>query len=790
MKDEGTMQANTKGCRRSDGRKGVAMIPTLLAVSGMAIFALALLVSVLTTERSATQQADTYRLSSTVESVAVLTTEKLWSGYLKKEGGTPGTIASFRNYLSSLGIQDSPDPGPPKAGDGKDVLGLVQLPVDDGDKTFQDVTIEKINVWRKDVEDSTQLYFTISATSNRGKGLVSPKLERCLQQVYTVEPADFNGFDYALLANNINCVFCHTQVDSVDRVYNTDPDKWDTFDRVKIGSLESLILRHHAGLSGTIKDYDADSLIAGTVYIRGIVADGNGTPISDWTNLAFLGYKFDPEGKLVQDSSGALKPTAFSPAPTPLKPFENLYLKYPKDYAKMPDGNLPTSFPAPIPDDGGIDPATGLPDPTGADNKVVDDFEFAAVAQHADGNISSSILTLVAEGEVLDAGEYVGIFSGGPGSVQGTVEGNLILVGTEENPITIMNTVAIDGDLIIQGYVQGQGTLVVRGNIYVPSDLEYKDGTSFGIDPEGQTNALGMAAGGNVLVGDYLTPETKQPSGGIALPPKYAIVDGSGDDNLWNFTLAEMSLFNRSEWAKTQPYVPDSAGEADDLTDGTPINPLTGFPETWGQNPKYVVDYVPRYYHFGQDDLVPIYNKGDLYWDPATAAWHGGAEVPFSWDPNMMTFADPTDTSDPYLFPSGGPDAVLVQATPNGGWLPDDVYKASIEYFEDIRPVGKPLTIDGLLYTNNGIFTLVNRHDLPYLGQMLVNGSLVAADLGMLSPGFLDPSGWSSNGSPLSDFAIGLQVNYDKRLKDMITIKNPLQVELKRTLWNPTANLQ
>ena len=67
--------------------------------------------------------------------------------------------------------------------------------------------------------------------------------------------------------------------------------------------------------------------------------------------------------------------------------------------------------------------------------------------------------------------------------------------------------------------------------------------------------------------------------------------------------------------------------------------------------------------------------------------------------------------------------------------------------------------------------------------------SLVAADLGMLSPGFQDPSGWSSNGSPLSDFAIGLQVNYDKRLKDMITIKNPLQVELKPTLWNPASGL-
>jgi hypothetical protein len=133
---------------------------------------------------------------------------------------------------------------------------------------------------------------------------------------------------------------------------------------------------------------------------------------------------------------------------------------------------------------------------------------------------------------------------------------------------------------------------------------------------------------------------------------------------------------------------------------------------------------------------------------------------------------------------------VLVQATPDDGWIPDDVYKAGIELYEDTRPVGKPLTVDGLLYTNNAIFSLVSRYDGPYAGQMTVNGSLIAADIGMLAPGVKDPWGIAPNPSPLSDFAVGLQLNYDKRLKDMITIKNPLQVELKRTLWNPTANVQ
>jgi type II secretory pathway component PulK len=43
-------------CRMN--RRGVAMIPTLLAVAGMSIFVLALLMSVITTKTSVNHQAD------------------------------------------------------------------------------------------------------------------------------------------------------------------------------------------------------------------------------------------------------------------------------------------------------------------------------------------------------------------------------------------------------------------------------------------------------------------------------------------------------------------------------------------------------------------------------------------------------------------------------------------------------------------------------------------------------------------------------------------------------------
>ena len=794
------------------GRRGIAMIPTLLAVAGLSIFALALLTSVLSANRSANHQADDYRLSSSVESVSMLATEVIWSGYLESQpGGQAGTITTFRNWLTTMGVPDSGPGGSPEVEEGTDMIPFTGIPVLDGKAMFQDVTIDALQVVRRDEGDATQLYLTVSASTNRGAGLVHPVLNRAVQQVYTIEPEEFEGFDYAVLANNVNCIFCHTNVDSADRYFNTNDTLYDSFDRVKVGSLETLMLRHFAGAGGDIGDWDADSYIAGSLYVRGSITDGNGAPLAPWSELAFQGYEFDTDtGTIVEDTWG-LGITPFSPAGDPPDPLENLYLGYPEDYALMVDGALPIGFPAPIPDDGGIDPATLLPDPTGAGNKVVDDFEFLAAAEDAEGAITAGIINLVPPGEAIDDdAEYTAALEvGNKQSVQQNVEGNLILTGTLDNPITIDGTLAIDGDVLINGYVTGEGSLVVRGNIYIPTDLAYLDGQeyldgdepgfptgprTFGIAEDGTKNALGLAAGGNVMIGDYLAPASLQWDGSKIEVPIDAIIDGSFDptatveDNKWNFALAETSLFNRAEWAKTQEFLPGAAGHADDFTDGTIIDGSTGYPETWLPNPDHVPDYTPRYYHFGPDDEVPIYNLGNIYYDQALGTWLGDAEVPIYWDTSLLTIADPTDLGDPVLYPASGNAPVLKQMTPTGGWITDDLYKGSIEDFELARPFGKPMSIDGLVYTNNSIFSIVNRNTTMF-GRMVVNGALIAADIGMLVPGYIDPFGLSPDHSPLSDYAIGLQLNYDKRVKDMLNVTNPLQVQLKRTLWNPTANL-
>ena len=98
----------------------------------------------------------------------------------------------------------------------------------------------------------------------------------------------------------------------------------------------------------------------------------------------------------------------------------------------------------------------------------------------------------------------------------------MVLVGTADNPIRLDGKVVLDGDVVIRGYIQGTGQLSVSGNIYIPGDIVYKNGTSsvtdasgnsvtqenFGVDPSGKTNLLGLMAGKNIVVGDYLSQVT------------------------------------------------------------------------------------------------------------------------------------------------------------------------------------------------------------------------------------------------------------------------------------------
>jgi hypothetical protein len=607
----------------------------------MPMLGLSMLQATLNGSRVVNYQGDEFRLTSAVESAAIHTAENVWSAYLRDpiQSGAAGDIESFRDYLDAQGVIDMGPGGSPGALDGTDVLQLTGVPgAAIGNPELDDVNVDTMRILRRDEADATQLFITVSASTNRGQGIINPVLNRAIQLVYTIEPDTFEGFDYGILTNNVNCIFCHTVVDNAERFYNTDPAHNGSFDRVRVGSLEALHLRDNVDGNPATNDWDADSLLAGTLYIRGSALDQNGVPIANWGSQSLVSADFDVHGHLNQDSWGALSSDAFTPAGSPPPTGENLYLDYPTAYADMPDGKLPTHFPPPFPDDGGIDPFTGLATTAGENNRIVDPEEFFAASQHAEGAITAGIINMSDPAFVIDTvSEYSdALFTGNQVSLASVNTGNVILSGTASNPI------AIDGDLVINGFIKGKGTLMVSGNIYVPTDLKYLDGQTmvsdsptcprtFGIAQDGTSNALGLVSGSNILLGDYLKPSV------FTGPGTWDITDGSASDD-FNFVLSEISIFNRNEWAKTLEFFP---GPGQIETD----------PTTWTiPNPNFDLAYIPRYYQFGDGNEIPIYNKGDMYWDTTNGAWHTSREAVVAWDTAALTIVDPADTTNPYLY--------------------------------------------------------------------------------------------------------------------------------------------
>lgn len=94
-------------------------------------------------------------------------------------------------------------------------------------------------------------------------------------------------------------------------------------------------------------------------------------------------------------------------------------------------------------------------------------------------------------------------------------DGNLLIEGTDSDPIEIKGDVHVNGDVIIKGPYRGVGTIYASGNIFVPFDLIAKRSVfPFPDDREealrkarasvssGLDDGLGLATPGTVYIGD------------------------------------------------------------------------------------------------------------------------------------------------------------------------------------------------------------------------------------------------------------------------------------------------
>ncbi|MCF6286830.1 MAG: hypothetical protein L3K26_16820, partial [Candidatus Hydrogenedentes bacterium] len=444
--------------------------------------------------------------------------ERLWNSYRATSGNTTGNVASYKFYLNNtlnvpinedLNFNGTRDTGEEGNGDGafdtlpvgvgQYGLSLLDAPIEFKKPGTETViaTVDSVYIARYDTVYESRL--TIRSTASfEGK-------TKTAVQVLRIGGEPFDHGQFAILANNISCILCHAEFRSLDLERNTDAGNFGTFDRIKIAALESLLVRTGTG---------SDSTVAGTIYTRGKVYKPNGS-LYDAAGLAatnFDAYNFNgDDGKIIQDGSGGMSTVDLVNANTngdgDLDQFANLYLEYPTDPEAQTDGPLPSSFPAPYPDTN--------------EDRYVDDSEFDVIVNTANGAIDFELGEEDPNGAITNGVAY-GIPHGSvytdatlPVSSNGALaalsgegyyNGNLILIGTDDDPIKIQNTVAVDGDLIIKGPIEGEGQLLVRGNAYIIGDVTYKDAPGeFGVNENGDTNAFALVSGGSVLMGDYTT---------------------------------------------------------------------------------------------------------------------------------------------------------------------------------------------------------------------------------------------------------------------------------------------
>lgn len=101
--------------------------------------------------------------------------------------------------------------------------------------------------------------------------------------------------------------------------------------------------------------------------------------------------------------------------------------------------------------------------------------------------------------------------------LQTTEKGSVILIGTSDCPVYINGPVYFDGDVLIRGFVSGQGTIYSGRNIHVLGDITYLNPPSWphsgNENPEDvakineNKDILSLVARGNIIVGNYASAD-------------------------------------------------------------------------------------------------------------------------------------------------------------------------------------------------------------------------------------------------------------------------------------------
>jgi len=550
--------------------------------------------------------------------------------------------------------------------------------------------------------------------------------------------------DFALLTKTTNCMFCHIQITG------------------DVGSLGPFRPGWGSGSRGV--NSGKGSHIEGNVYSTDAAIEGTGAYVGTLNGTTYSGTVYDYyDGiKLPEDTNGDGTPDF--PALDPAKVSANAK-------GAIWAGNATNNA-----GDGSglwVTPLLGTWNPAAA--------------------TTTSAPAMLTGPTWMPAGDTL---------VGSVIDGNLTLVGTQANPILLDGDVFVAGDVVIRGYVKGQGAIYAGRNAYIAGDVIYSDppGVMKGdVDAvtaiKAKRDELRLAARNNIVLGD------------------------------WTYRNADGSVQQMRD-RQGQSFVTDAFSLNDvrhyDATDGT-----TSSSELTLVNGKYLNDLgqeIPASrvvtvdgsttlgYQGTRSDATVLVERYDATMAPGQVLSDGSFHSWMNQDDFRQVIGTQQYADMMYRFPSTSDPSVGAQEIGNSAfnalgsmsngssWFDKDYFVKGSESpsgqdlglyvnkgntFTQVIETGlKDWTtvvtrIDGFLYSNKRISGLT-----PMITGLTVNGGMVSGEVQVLAPGRGHSVGWFKtpgygdtfkpsviweNTTALSyhgDKQDGLYLNYDYRLRN------------------------
>jgi len=707
------------------GTKGITLVSTLVFMFIVIILVSISTLTSLNNRRNAQDALRTSQAQFAAEAGLERAVGRLWHQILASAASP--SVSAYTAELNRIGLTN-----------GTTIASLFGDP-----QSLGDGSSFVVRVLRQDDTSTDPDVIVLTLTST---GTLADGTTRRLRQVFRVDRAFF-PFDFALLTNNAECIFCHLDVKSMDALRGnptSDPSTW--WRRAKVGVLESLIMR----------DNEEAGVVHGSLLARGTVSQqysGNVGPSHRYRTTMNPG---DARIRLTAQISAT---PADCRTPSNCIIHQNLYYNYPDGNNlaafgnRFPDGELPDRFPLPITDTN--------------NNRFIDDAEWNTEVSSslAGTNESYSAGSITASMTINPSGSIT--WPGGGSLLTqtsanlGQSQSNVILDGSV-TPITLNGTVFIDGDVVIRGRVRGSGTILARGNVYVMGDLTYDCGTGNTLvacdySIPSRLPQLNLIAGGNTVVGDYMTIDMFN-----NIPSRDNVDMLSTERNQQTMSFCRQDPTHRAcSQIRSQPWDEENPV-------GSSQRPNLALTEVANFNrrelQRYLRDssYRPRFYTFGENQ---IYFSSGCSHDPQNYTTYStitaGARVSFCRGETELSRADLTPAQVNAIL-SRAARYEVTSSTFNNATL-KNLWANSM----NARGSGA-LRTDGLLYSANAIFGLSQRRYHKLNGRWDLRGGLVAADTGIFVPG-------------PGDGTSGLTIYHDNRLRPRIATGQ--QAQLNRGIW-------